>query len=76
MAIPGPSPAPSYLPDLNGVPTPGPKTALAGNSKRRQVLMTLLDALGELAADEGTLVGAYSQSVSRHHAKDLSNRRQ
>ncbi|KAH9996706.1 WD40-repeat-containing domain protein [Russula compacta] len=52
------SAAPSYISNLNAVPTPGPKTALAGSSKRRQVLMTLLDALGELAADEDTLAVA------------------
>ncbi|KAI0296480.1 hypothetical protein BC826DRAFT_1005402 [Russula brevipes] len=52
-AIPVPSVIPSHVSDFKGVPTSNSKTALAGNFKQRQALMTLLDVLGELTTDEG-----------------------
>src|SRR6266702_231828 len=52
IALPVSSVTPSHLPDFNGVPAPDPKPALAGNSRRRRAIMTLLDVLGELTKDE------------------------
>ncbi len=51
------------------MPTPGSKTMLAGDSRRRQALMTLLDALG-LTTDEvplavGVYFGAFRASALR-----------
>ncbi|KAI0250714.1 WD40-repeat-containing domain protein [Lactifluus subvellereus] len=50
--IPVSSVTPSHVPDLNAVPPPRSEPALAGNSRRRRTLMTLLDVLGELTRDE------------------------
>ena len=51
------------MPDLNAVPSPCSKPVLAGDSKRRQALLTLLDILGFTTDEIPSGVGAYFQLV-------------
>jgi hypothetical protein len=54
----------SFIIAIPVTPTPGSKTAIAGDSRRRQALTMLLDALGGLITDEVPLaVGKYFQFV-------------
>ena len=75
-AIPISSATPSNIPDFNAVLTPSSNSAFAGNSRRRQALMTLLDVLGELTTDENRYaVGVCFRSVSCQLSKEKGFRR-
>lgn len=63
-APPVSSVTPSHITDFNAVPAPESKPALAGNSRRRRALMTLLDVLGELTRDEDLGIGGRGQQPS------------
>jgi len=70
VAIPVASVTPSHKSEINAVPTPGSKAVLAGDSRRRQALMTLLDVLG-LTTDEVPLLLVRTSVFGVFHASAL-----
>ncbi|KAI0301606.1 WD40-repeat-containing domain protein [Multifurca ochricompacta] len=70
--LPVSSVTPSHIPDFNAVPTPESKPVIAGNSRRRKALITLLDVLGELTRDENLgVVGGRGQQPSLEDDRDI-----
>ncbi|KAI0262535.1 WD40 repeat-like protein [Gloeopeniophorella convolvens] len=70
--LPGPTVTPSHIPDLSADTAPVSRPVAAGNSRRKQTLMTLLDALSELTKDDDLAgIGSAGQQPSFEDDRDV-----